>query len=87
MPGVLTINGTELRKEVLTFCPLPRIGANTEEFLPIAECQQLLDNGDNLATELLDLAIIRKETDKIDRASEEQKTKMARDRKITKGKN
>ena len=50
MPRVLKLNDTELQKEVLTFCPLPRIGQNTEEFLPIAECQQLLDNGDNLAT-------------------------------------
>ena len=46
-----------------------------KEFLPIAECQQLLDNGGDLATELLGLATIRKETDKIDRANVEQKIK------------
>ena len=71
MPRVLKIDDTELQKEVLIFCRLPRIGSNTEEFLPIAECQQLLENGEDLATELLDLATIRKETDKIDRASAE----------------
>ena len=38
-----------------------------------------------MATELLDLATMRKETDKIDRASVEQKNKMVRDRKLTKG--
>ena len=33
----------------------------------------------------MDLATIRKETDKIDRASAEQKNKMDRDRRLTKG--
>lgn len=39
MPRVLKISDTELQKEVLTFCPLPPIGANAEEFLPTTECQ------------------------------------------------
>lgn len=84
MLWILNIDDNELKKEIMTFCPLPRINSNAKEFLLIDECQRLLDNGDYLATELADLTTIRKETTDTDKGSEDQEMKVARGKKITK---
>jgi len=47
-PRVMKINDAELTKAVLGFCPLPRVDAAGKEFLPIDECDRLLENGDDL---------------------------------------
>ena len=72
---VLNIDDDELTKAVLQFCPLPRVDADAQEFLPIEECERLLENGDDLATELKDLRRIRKEAEKVDKKSEENEAK------------
>ena len=51
-PRVLNIDDDELTKAVLQICLLPRVDADAQEFLPIEECERLLENGDDLATEL-----------------------------------
>ena len=78
-PRVLNIGDSELTKAVLEFCPLPRVNADAKEFLPINECERLLENGDDLAKELEDLRRIRKEAKKGDKESEEQAAKKGRD--------
>ena len=75
MPRVLNIGDDELTKAVLQFCPLPRVDADAEEFLTIEECERLLENGADLATELEDLRRIRKEAEKADMKTEENKAK------------
>ena len=52
---VLEMDDDELTKAVLGFCPLPRVDGDAKEFLPIDECERLLENGDDLAKELEDL--------------------------------
>ena len=74
-PRVLNIGDDELTKAVLQLCPLPRVDADVEEFLTIEECERLLENGADLATELEDLRRIRKEAEKVDKKSEENETK------------
>ena len=68
---MLNIGDDELTKAVLQFCPLPRVDADAEEFLTIEECERLLENGADLATELEDLRRIRKEAEKADMKSKE----------------
>jgi len=67
---------------LLGFCPLPRVDGSGEEFLPIDECEQLLDKGDDLATELSDLKRVRDLADDGNKNSEETKAKEARDKKV-----
>ena len=74
-PRVLNIGDDELTNAVLQFCPLSRVNADTQEFLSIEECERLLENGDDLATELKDLRRIRKEAEKVDKKSEENEAK------------
>ena len=81
---MLEINDAELTKAVLEFCPLPRVDAAAKEFLPIDECERLLENGDDLAKELDDLRRIRNVSDKAGNGSEEKKEKQARDKKVKK---
>ena len=53
----------------------PPVDGDANKFLPIDECERLLENGDDLAKELDDLRRIRKETDNIDKGSEEIRAK------------
>ena len=45
----------ELTEEVIIFCTLPRLDVDGKTFLPIIECQRLMDNRSSLADELKDL--------------------------------
>jgi hypothetical protein len=84
MPRVSKLGDTDLTKEVLTFCPLPRLDSTGKEFLPIDECQLLLDKGATLEEELADLNKLRGDFDEND---DIQKTRKARDTKLTKNVN
>ena len=52
---VLQIHDEELRKEVLSFCPLPQLEVDGKIFLPIDKCKHLMDNVLSLVVELKDL--------------------------------
>ena len=52
MPRVLPMHDEELTREVLSFCPLPRLDVDGKKFLPINEFQRLMENGSSLADEL-----------------------------------
>ena len=49
------LNNVMLTKEMVTFCPLPRLDSTGEKNRPIENCQNLLDNGASLQDELKDL--------------------------------
>ena len=72
---VLKIGDDELTKAVLQIFPLPRVDADAEKFLTIEECECLLENGDDLTTELEDLRRIPKEKEEVDKKSKENETK------------
>ena len=55
MPRVLQMNDEELTKKVISFCPLPRLEVDGKIFIPINECQRLIDNGSSPVDELKDL--------------------------------
>ena len=83
-PRVKLMNDEALTKEVLGFCPLPRLDSTGETFLPIDECQLQLDKGDTLEDELKDLQKVRDDFDKNDNSQVEKKK---RDSKLIKGVN
>jgi len=83
-PRVTKLDDPDLTKEVLGFCPLPRVDVSAEEFLPIDECQNMLDNGDDLAKELKDLRRIRERIDKVDAVVAAKQAKEKRDRQVSK---
>ena len=58
---VLQMHDEEVTKEVIGFCPLPRLDVDGKTFLPINECQRLMDNGSSLADELKYLRKLRGE--------------------------
>ena len=59
MSRVLQMHDEEVTKEMLISCPLPRLDVEGKIFLPINECQHLIDNGSSLADELKDLEKLR----------------------------
>ena len=71
----------DLIREVLRFCPLPCLDGEGQAFLPIDECQRLLDNGHDLAKEL---ECLRKMRDDF-KEDEVQMEREKKDRKLTKG--
>ena len=52
---------------MLGFCPLPRVNVAGDEFLPIDECQNMLDNGDNLAKEMECLKRVQRKAEDLDK--------------------
>ena len=62
MPHVLQMHDEELTKEVLSFCPLPRLDVDGKTFLPINKCQRLMDNVSSRAYDLKDLEKLRRES-------------------------
>ena len=72
MPRVKSIGDDELTREVLGLCPLPRLDAEGKTFLPIDECQKLLDKGATLAEELKDLERVRDEFKEKDTIQQER---------------
>ena len=52
IPRGLQMHDEELTKEVLSFCPLPRLNVDGKTLLPIYERQRLMENGSSLADEL-----------------------------------
>ena len=61
IPRVLQMHDEDITKEVLSFCPLPQLEVDGKTFLPIDECQRLMENGSSLADDLKDLNILRGE--------------------------
>ena len=49
------MNDEEITKEVLIFCPLPKLDVDGKKFIPINECQRLVDNVSPLVVELKDV--------------------------------
>ena len=45
MPRVLKMNDKVLTNEVLDFIAMPRLAVDGKTFLPIDECQRLMDSG------------------------------------------
>ena len=76
---MLNIGDNELTKAVLQFCPLPRADVDAEEFLTIEECERLLENGADLATERKYLRRTQKEAEKAEQNSKENEAKKGRD--------
>ena len=62
MPRVLQMRDASLREKILGFCPLPRLDVDGQTFLPIDECQQLMDNGASLNEEMKDLHKLRQDS-------------------------
>ena len=83
-PRVKMMNDEALAREVWGFCPLPRLYAAGDTFLPIDECQLQLDKGDTLEDELKDLKRVRDDFDKNDNSQGEKKQ---RDSKLIRGVN
>ena len=74
IPRVLQMHDEELTKEVLIFCPLPRLDVDGKTFLPMNECQRLMGNGSSLADEQKDLEKFRGEfKDNYDELAERKK--------------
>ena len=52
-----------LTKEVITFCPLPRLNAESDGFLSFDESQGKLDKGDTVVNEMKDYHKMRKKNE------------------------
>ena len=71
---VLQMNDEDITKEVLIFCPLPQLDVDGKKFIPINECQRLMDNGSSLVDELKDLEKLRRKfKDNSDELAEREK--------------
>ena len=59
MTCVLQMHDEDLTKGVLIVFPLPQLYVDGKTFVPINECQNLMDNGSSLSDELKDLENLR----------------------------
>ena len=74
MPLVLQMHDEELKKEVLSSCPLSRLDVDGNIFLPINKCQRVMENGSSLVDELKDRNKLRVEfKDNANELSEREK--------------
>ena len=73
---VLQMNDEEITKEVLIFCPLPQLDVDGKKFIPINECQRLMDNGSSLVDELKDLEKLRGEFRKMNMSYQRERKDM-----------